>query len=522
MNEKTPSLLPPFAWSVAAGLLGARILIYAFTGGANPLHGDEYYFLACGQHLAWGYVDHPPLVPFLARLTDALLGTSPYAMRFVPFLAGCLSIALTMLLARELGGGLRAQGLAGLAVLVGPVFLRTGSTFCIPVVEPVFWLGATVLTVRLLRSGDARWWLAVGVVAGLGLLTKHLMLFWGAGLVLGLLATPARREFRSPWLWLGGALALAILLPHIYWQYANDWPTLEFIQAMRDAYAVHEPPAMLLPAQLLYLTPAAALLWGPGLVWGFRQLPPTLRAVAFIAPATFVLLLFTGGKPYYFAPAAPILFAFGGLFWERRAAATGKVFGLRATMAALAGFGLLLFPVASPVLPLPMATSYVKIVTGGVVPPHEILDEFHAGYGYPEQYEAALDIYSRLSPEEQAQCLYLANNFSSAGVADLLRRDTDGPPPASGHMNYFLWGLPEDRGEVAIANSYSEEVLKALYREVEVAAVVHAPLARHSEHERALYLCRGLKRDLDEVWPYFKNFNNFRAAPPGLADRLSE
>src|SRR5919202_2417181 len=199
----------------------AKLLIHFLTNGHYGYFRDELYYLACGEHLAWGYVDQAPLIAVVARAARALLGDSLFAIRFFPAVAGAALVFVTGLLVRELGGGRFAIVLASACVIVAPAFLALHTRLTMNAFEPLFWTLGAYLVVRALKTGDARLWVWFGVVMGVGLENKHSTLVFGFAVVAGLLLTPARRLFLSKWLWLGGLVALLIFLPNVLWQIAH-------------------------------------------------------------------------------------------------------------------------------------------------------------------------------------------------------------------------------------------------------------------------------------------------------------
>ena len=205
----------------------AKLLIHLYANRYYGYFTDELYYLACARHLAWGYVDQPPLIAAVARLEMFLWGDSLSAIRFLPALAGVGKVILTGLLARELGGGRFAQGLAALSVLFAPGFLGMDNLLSMNAFEPLFWLGCAYLVIRIVRTGNEKLWLWFGLLSGLGLLNKHSMLIFGFGIVIGLILTRERVCFRSRWIWLGAALALLIFLPNLIWNIQNHFPFLE-------------------------------------------------------------------------------------------------------------------------------------------------------------------------------------------------------------------------------------------------------------------------------------------------------
>src|SRR5271170_1644823 len=213
-----------------AGLATAKVLLQ--LGGVRHygFFRDELYYLACGEHLAWGYVDQPPLIAFMAWLARHLLGNSIISVRLFPILAGAAVVFLTGILARELGGGRFAQFLAAAAMLFAPAYLAFDSFLSMNAFEPLFWLLCAWIAVRIVKGASPKWWLAFGVVAGIGLENKHSMLVFGFALMGVLLLSRRWDIFKSPWIWLGGAIALAIFLPNLLWEMHNGWPQIEVVR----------------------------------------------------------------------------------------------------------------------------------------------------------------------------------------------------------------------------------------------------------------------------------------------------
>jgi 4-amino-4-deoxy-L-arabinose transferase-like glycosyltransferase len=239
--EKRPVDLPPLATGVVSALAAVKLLLHLLTNSNYGYFIDELYYIACSEHLAFGYVDHPPMVAVVTWLTRALLGDSLPALRLFPALAGALTVVLAALIARELGGGRFAQLMAGLAVVICPLYLFMNTILSMNALDALLWTFAAWLVARIINRG--RWcdtgghwtltmsqlWLLLGLVLGVGLENKISVLFFGFGLTVGLLLTSERRHLRTPWPWCGGGIALALFLPHLIWQMLHSWPTLEFI-----------------------------------------------------------------------------------------------------------------------------------------------------------------------------------------------------------------------------------------------------------------------------------------------------
>lgn len=342
-----------------APLLGCVSLIvlgHVLVGDRYGVHRDEMYFVACGRQLAGGYVDHPPLVPTLARAACSLGGCGVHSLRFPSLVARMGTVAVAVALVRALGGGAFAATVAGLAIVFAPAYLRMGKILCIPVFEPVFWTAGALLLVVLAHGGPRWCWLVLGLVVGIGTLNKHTMGLWAIGAAIGcVVVSDLRSQLRTRWPWLGVLIAALAILPNLLWQRDNHYATLEFLRTIRTGMLAEIPRILFAAGQLLYMHPFAVLLWMPGL-WLCLARPAeqrVLRAFGIIFVVAFGVFLLTRAKPYYLAAAYPPLFAVGAIGWERRlkrSSSRGTFVGAQvATGAAMAILTL-------PVLPLPQRT----------------------------------------------------------------------------------------------------------------------------------------------------------------------
>ncbi|HJW08576.1 MAG TPA: glycosyltransferase family 39 protein, partial [Holophagaceae bacterium] len=215
--------LPAFHWGLLGLLVAIKLLIHGVTANSYGYFRDELYFLDCARHMSWGYVDDAPMIAAVFKVALWLGGSLP-VIRMIAALIGAGRVALTMLLAREMGGRRFAQGLAGLCALVVPVFLGIDSILNVSGLECLFWMGCLLIIVRILRTGDSRLWLGAGLVAGLGLENKYSLLTFLLALLVAMLLTPLRRELAKRWFWLGAGLMLLVFLPTLLWQARHGFP----------------------------------------------------------------------------------------------------------------------------------------------------------------------------------------------------------------------------------------------------------------------------------------------------------
>jgi 4-amino-4-deoxy-L-arabinose transferase-like glycosyltransferase len=493
--------------AVGLGLAAIKIVLHLWLIERYGYHRDELYFIECGRHLAFGYVDHAPLVPWIAAAAGSF-DHDLIALRSPSVIAGAVSIWLTVLLTRAWGGGALAQFVSGLAMLSAPAFLRMSKILCIPVFEPLYWTGCALLLTRILHGGSGRLWLALGAVAGLGLLTKHSMLFWGLGLSVGMLLTPPLRPWlRTRWPWLGALTALAIFSPNLVWQARNDWATVAFLREISQGMLARIPRALYLGGQFLYMNPFAAPVWLAGLVFLFSEAGRRYRVFAWLFLTVLATQLFMRSKPYYLAPAFPPLLAAGGILLERLSRER-RWFG-PASVAGV-GVGAIVGVLSSlPVVSLETTDRILQRVLGWAVPPIALTHDLHDEFGWREQAQAIARVHDDvLPPGERSRALVLTGNYGQASAIQFFGPELHLPPATTGHMTYHLWGLPLRDPAVVIAYGIPDDALHDLFEEVSVAGYVDHPLAHPKERELPVYVCRKPRRPLDEVWPALRRYGH--------------
>jgi hypothetical protein len=500
--------------AIVLALAAVRLFAHLAFASRYGIFRDELYYLACSEHLDWGYVDQPPLIAAIAWAVRRLLGESLFALRLLPALAGAGKVVLTGLLARELGGRRYAQGLAALAVVVAPIFLGIDHILTMNAFEPLFWMGGALLVARWIRTGNERLWIGFGVLMGLGLLNKQTTLLFGLAVVGGLLLTPARRAFAKPGIWIGGAVALALFLPNFVWMARHHFPMLELLANIRRSQRnVALNPLDFLGQQALVLLPLTAPIWIAGIAWLFfaREGRP-YRCFAFAWVVFELALVATGGRIYYAAPIFPLYLAAGGVALEQWLAGRGRAAALaRPAYAGVIALGGLVFsPMFLPVLSQEGYIRYARRL--GFDQPrienHEMgpLPQLYADmHGWKEMAGAVADAYRALPSEERAKAAIFGNNYGEAGAIDFYGPQLGLPKAIGAHQSYFLWGPRGATGEVLIVlGEGNRAALESKCRSVEQATVLHDPYAMPYEN-LPIYVCRGIA--LGELWPQLKKWN---------------
>ncbi len=502
------------SWRPHPALWGLALVYFLFLWvpgitGQYTYFIDELYFLPCADHLAFGYVDHPPLSILLLKLIKAIIGDSLPALRLFPALAGAATVLIIGHIARRLGAGLYGQAVAAGAAMIGSIWHVTFGFYSMNCLAILFWALVFLVLVEIEKRDEPRLWLLFGVLAGLALENKHTFVLLLLGLGVGMILTRARRHLKSRWLWIGAAVALLLLLPNIIWQVVNSWPSLEFYRNADLYKNVHTPPLEVLIQQVLFNNPAAFLVWLAGLVFflGTKRGRPYRHLGWLYLALLTVMLVGQKSRPDRIVGAYSILFAGGGALlchWTRRA----KLRWLRyAIPVILVTNGLALAPLGLPLLPPETTARFAA--TLGVIPqveagegkktdlPQWLADRF----GWEQLADDVEQASLSLSAEELANAVILAPSYGQAGAIELLGRGRGLPPVYGTQNSYGHWGPPPDSTTVAVVVGFRRETMDWLFEEVEQAGFHDCDWCMKWRDESPIWIGRGMKIPFSQAWP---------------------
>jgi hypothetical protein len=488
----------------AFGLVMFGLHIVAVLITPYSVHRDEFLYLAMGRYLDLFAMDFPPFIAIAANVSR-LLGDSLIALRVLPALAGAALVMTTGLIARELGGGRGAQVLAMLCVLLAPLFMRAAALFQPVVFDQVWWTLALFALLRIGSRGAPRDWLLLGVVGGLGLLTKFSIGFMAIGILAGLVLTPQRRWLATRWPYIAAAIALVIGSPSLIGQINLGIPAAGQMADLQAAQLSVVTPLAFLSGQLMMIGPGIilALL---GLLWlmlDMRARP--YRAGGIACLGAFLLLLVLKGKPYYAGPIYPMLLAAGAVALvgiRRHVAAWSGI----ATVAVVA-YGVIALPLGLPVLPPARMASYAEWLgitsatrtnRGTVLPlPQDYADML----GWEEQVDAVAAAYHALPPEERSRAIIIAANYGEAGAIDYFGPRRGLPRAIAPVGSYWFFGPGDLPGDVAVTLGLEAEDLEGFYMEFEVVQRVANEWGVPEQQNNPIGIARRPFRPVQEVWP---------------------
>ncbi|HXL23872.1 MAG TPA: glycosyltransferase family 39 protein [Candidatus Dormibacteraeota bacterium] len=482
-----------------------RVALHTLTNGQYGFHRDELQTLDDARHLDWGFVAYPPVTPLIGRLELILFGTSLVGFRFFAAVAVSAVMVLAGLITRELGGGRREQMLTAIAVGIAPISLVQGAVFQYVSFDYLWGVLAMYFLLRLLKSEDARWWVAIGAVLGLGMETRYTMGFLALGIVGGVLLTPARRYLSSRWLWLGVGVSVLVFLPNLIWQAQHHFISLDFLAHIhkRDVGQGRGQGFLLQQAwvcvNILTLPLTLLGLW----FYLVREEGKRYRLLGWTFVVAFALFYLAHARSYYTAPLYPMLIAAGSVVF-------GKwVRGLRPAWARLAQgvqwTGLVLGGVMFTLLVVPVAPigSRLWTVTS------KLHDQFREEIGWRELAQAVARVYNALPAEERARTGVLTGNYGEGGALNLYGPRYGLPRAMSGTNSFWYRGYDPRQPQTVILAGFDLDEGRELFESCSVAEKNANPYGVVNEESREhpdILLCRNLKKTWPEFWQSFRRF----------------
>lgn len=493
----------------------AAFIAFALHLAGNPhygFHRDELYFIVCGQHPQWGYVDQPALAPLLAAASQ-LLGPSLVLLRAVPAFFAAAGVYVSALLAAEFGGSVFAQSIAALTVFFAPVLMDFGMKVSPDMVGLWLWPLIVLCLVRMAHGAHPRGWVLVGVLAALAIHGKYTAVFFLFSLLAGALLTPVRKLIFTRWFALGCLTCVLIALPSFLWQASNGFPQLELLRNVQHGKNAPAGPLTFLLQQVVLTGAPMALIWMAGLYWLASR--PGLRFLAHAFVILMAAMIALHAKHYYPACVYPYLFAAGAVAVELWT--TGRRLARAALTVGIVITGLLMTPLVMPVLPESQMASYTawllsrlglerQTLATDTRPEGQLASDWAAMHGWPELAATVARVYWSLPEADRQRAVIAAQNYGEAAAIDFLGRQYNLPRVISGHNQYYLWGTHGYSGDVTICVGGDCGASVQLFERCEQAATFTAPWVQPEEDNLPIVVCRGIRRPLAEIWPLMKSY----------------
>jgi Dolichyl-phosphate-mannose-protein mannosyltransferase len=491
-------------WSDNAALVAIAAtvaLVHLLTNNRYGFHRDELQFLSDASHLDWGFVAFPPLTPFLERILLEIFGLSMVGLRLFAVLAQATAIVVTGLMARELGGKRLAQVTAALMVALAPVSLFEGTEFQYTSFDYLWWILIAYFTIRLLKSDNPRWWLAIGAAVGLGLLTKYSVVFYIAGILAGVALTRARRFLKSGWFWSGIALALLMFLPNFVWLARHDFISYHFLQHIHARDVGEGRANGFWKDQIsLCINLAAAPLCIAGLIGFLRNGRYRMVAWMYMVP---VAMFFLGkGRGYYTAGAYPMLVAMGSVRGERWVQSLSKLWRRVIEAVFFAAFAFVGAYVCAMILPLATsgALEQFALQRNG-----DLREEF----GWDDLVKTVAGIRDALPPDQRANLGITTGNYGEYGAIEMLGRAYGLPQPIGTTNSEWLRGYPTPPPTTLIVIGLTEKQADTIFTGCRLAG--HNGNAQGVKNEESKYhpdifVCGPPREPWPEVWNEHRDF----------------
>lgn len=500
----------PFWFASGRVLLQLALTLWTSYG----IFRDELYYIACAQHPAAGYVDQPPLSILILAVTRLLMGDSLFALRLLPALAAGGTVFVTGLIVAELGGGRKAQAFAGIAWCASLINLGMFAIFSMNAFDHLLWALGIYQFTLLLKTRSPRRWLLLGVILGLGMMNKISVLWLGAGIAAALALSGDRAVLRTVWPWAAAGIAFLLFVPFLVWNLTHSLAHLEFIRNATAGKYSGLTAWTFIAGQVLLQNPVSFLFWFSGLLFlCFGASVRQFRPLAAVFLVSFLILIVNGqSKAEYLAPAFPPLYAAGGVLAERLLLAGWRTVLGVAYGAAIVLSGIVFAPFATPVLPVETYIRYAEVM--GVAPStaeHQRLDrlpQFYADmFGWEKKAADVARVYHALPDTDRTTCAIFADNYGRCAAIDVFGPRYGLPKAIGSHNNYWLWGPGDPARKVFIILGGALEDKKRVFDSVAVAGVSSSPYCMPYENNLAIYVCRGLKIPLKDLWPRVKHYD---------------
>ncbi|OHD15338.1 MAG: hypothetical protein A2Y34_12740 [Spirochaetes bacterium GWC1_27_15] len=491
----------------------AKLLLHIVTIQNYGIFRDEFYYLACADYVDFGYVDHPPLSIWILSLIKSIFGDSIFALRIFPAIIGSLTVFISGIIAKELGGKIFSIIISMIAVIISPLYLALHHYYSMNSIDILIWTVSFFLLIKIIKTEKPKYWILLGFCIGLGILNKLSPIFLCFGLFIGLIFTNNRKFFFTKWLWICLGIALLFFIPYLIWNVTHNFASLEFMKNASLYKNYKSSPLEYILGQIINMNPVTFPLWIFGIIFFLiSKNNSSLRIFGITYLTILVVFILTSGKTYYLSPIYTILFAGGAIFIENIFIKFQKI--KIAILGVLMALGLLVIPFGLPILPVDTFINYSKKT--GFIPPKEeknkqnaiLPSHFQDMFGWEEMTLEVVKVYNTLSSDEKANCIIYGENYGEAGAIKYFGKKYNICEVVSGHNNFYYW-FPENKKVdvvIAIVKSQKKESFESVFEEVTEVSKYTTNYYSSMENNLSIYLCKKPKYSMKELKEKIKKF----------------
>ena len=477
-----------------------KFLIQWFGNQNYGFHRDELLHLSVSEHLDWGFMEFPPFIGIIGKLSYWLFDYSLLGMRLFPTLAGVAILILCCLMVKELGGKTKAIFLAGICILAFLPFYRNHTLFQPVAFDQLFWTLGFYYMIRYINTEHKKYLVLIGITLGIGLMNKYTMLVWTFGIFIGLLFFQKGKTFKNKWLYISGVLALIIFLPNMIWQALNDFPILRHFQSLNNKQLEGLNTSAFFLEQLEMIPPFTIFFLGiVGLL--FSKYLMQYRSIGIAALVMFMTMWILKSKTYYIFALYPVIFAAGSTF-------IGHLLRKRPIFVYVVSAFVLLpmvyfIPQLTPILPIEKFVDYAQLEErNGRL---ELTGDYADMFGWEEQVKLVDSVYRSLSDKEQQDCVLWAENYGEAGALKILGKRYNLPNPISRHGSFWTWGYGNKDADVWISLGNEKASVEYVFKDVELVKIITHKYAIDEENGISVYICRNPKIDIEDWWKAYQD-----------------
>jgi hypothetical protein len=482
-------------------LSSVKLIVQLFGNRNYGFHRDELLHLSVSEHLNWGFMEFPPLIGVIGKLSNWLFDYSLLGVRLFPTLAGVGILILCCLIALELGGKSKAILLSGICILAFLPFYRNHTLFQPVAFDQLFWTLGFFFFRKLINSQNKKFLVLLGITLGLGLMTKYTILVWAFGLFIGLFFYKNANLFKNKWLYISALIAFLIFLPNIIWQIQNDYPLIKHFQALNIKQLDKINPMNFGLEQLKF--PFTLIISLIGLVAFITDKNlKKYRAVGVASIVIFCTMWLLSSKAYYVFAIYPVLFAGGAVKLE--SLLSKKPFWIYVIAIVTLVSSIFFIPKATPILPIEKFVKYSQLEEkNGRV---ELTGDYADMFGWEEQVKLVDSVYQSLSPKEKNNCVLWAENYGEAGALKIIGKKYNLPNPISRHGSFWTWGYGNKNAEVWISLGNEKSSVENVFSEVELVKIISHKYAIGEENGIPLYICRKPKIEIEKWWKDYEKY----------------